>query len=102
MPAPNRVARDFSAPAPDRLWIGDITYVATWEGWLYLAVLLDAHARRVVGRAMADHLRADLALDALRMGARDAAPRARARPPYRPQLPSTPPQPTKRPSPRGA
>ena len=45
----------------------DITYVATWEGWLYLAVLLDAHSRRVVGWAMADHLRAELALDALAM-----------------------------------
>jgi transposase InsO family protein len=61
------VARDFAAPAPDRLWSGDITYVATQEGWLYLAVLLDAHARRVVGWAMADHLRTALALDALTM-----------------------------------
>jgi len=67
VPAPNLVARDFSAPAPNRLWIGDITYVATWEGWLYLAVLLDAHSRRVVGWAMADHLRAELALEALQM-----------------------------------
>ena len=66
-PAPNLVAREFSAPTPDRLWIGDITYVATWEGWLYLAVLLDAHSRRVVGWAMADHLRAELALEALQM-----------------------------------
>lgn len=75
-PAPNLVARDFAASAPDRLWIGDITYVPTWEGWLYLAVLLDAHSRRVVGWAMADHLRVDLALDALRMalGARRPAP----------------------------
>jgi len=67
VPAPNRVARDFAAPAPDRLWIGDRTYVATSEGWLYLVVLLDAHSRRVVGWAMADHLRAELALDALAM-----------------------------------
>lgn len=66
-PAPNLVARDFTAPAPDRLWFGDITYVATHEGWLYLAVLLDAHSRRVVGWAMADHLRTELALDALTM-----------------------------------
>ena len=66
-PAPNRVARDFAAPARDRPWVGDITYVATWEGWLYLAVLLDAHSRRVIGRAMADHLRTELALDALTM-----------------------------------
>ena len=66
-PAPNLVARDFAAPAPNRLWLGDITCVATHEGWLYLAVLLDAHSRRVVGWAMADHLRAELALDALAM-----------------------------------
>ena len=75
-PAPNLVARDFAAPAPNRLWIGDITYVATREGWLYLAVLLDAHSRRVVGWAMADHLRTELALDALAMalGSRRPAP----------------------------
>ncbi len=76
MPAPNLVARDFAAPALDRLWLGDITYVPTWEGWLYLAVLLDAHSRRVVGWAMADHLRAELAGDALDMAlaARHPAP----------------------------
>jgi transposase InsO family protein len=61
------VARDFAAPAPNRLWLGDITYVPTQEGWLYLAVLLFAHSRRVVGWAMADHLRTELALDALAM-----------------------------------
>jgi transposase InsO family protein len=66
-PAPNLVARDFTAPTVDRLWLGDITYVATQEGWLYLAILLDAHSRRVVGWAMADHLRTELALDALTM-----------------------------------
>jgi len=66
-PAPNLVARDFAARAPDRLWVGDSTYIATWEGWLYLAVLLDAHSRRVIGWAMADHLRTELALDALTM-----------------------------------
>ncbi len=53
-PAPNLVARDFTAPAPDRLWRSDITYVATREGWLYRAILLDAHSRRVVGWAMAE------------------------------------------------
>ncbi len=64
-PAPTIVARAFAAPAPDRRWRGASTYVATWAGWLYLAVLLDAHARRVVGWAMADHLRAEVARDAL-------------------------------------
>lgn len=75
-PAPNLVARNFTAPAPDRLWIGDITYLPTREGWLYLAVLLDAHSRRVVGWAMADHLRAELALDALAMALRARRPPA--------------------------
>jgi len=48
-PAPNLVARDFTAAEPNRLWIGDITYLPTREGWRSLAVLLDAHSRRVVG-----------------------------------------------------
>ena len=76
VPAPNLVARDFSAAGPNRLWLGDITYLPTGEGWLYLAVLLDAHSRRVVGWAMADHLRTELPLDALLMalGARRPPP----------------------------
>jgi putative transposase len=65
--APNLVARTFAAPGPNRLWLGDITYLPTAEGWLYLAVLLDAYSRRVVGWAMADHLRTALALEALGM-----------------------------------
>src|SRR4051794_29853444 len=76
LPAPNLVARDFTAPARGRLWIGDIPYLPTGEGWLYLAVLLDAHSRRVVGWAMADHLRTELALDALRMALRTRRPAA--------------------------
>jgi putative transposase len=64
-PAPNVISRDFYPAAPNRLWVGDITYVPTDEGWLYVATLLDAHSRRVVGWSMADHLRTDLALDAL-------------------------------------
>jgi len=74
--APNLVARDFAAPAIDRLWIGDITYVPTWEGWLYVAVLLDACSRRVVGWAMADHLGTELAADALMMALRARRPPA--------------------------
>jgi transposase InsO family protein len=65
--APDLVQRDFSPAAPDRLWVADITYVRTWEGWLYLAAILDAFSRRVVGWALADHLRTDLASAALRM-----------------------------------
>lgn len=76
VPAPNLVARDFAAPAPDRLWIGDITYVPTGEGWLYLAVLVDVYSRRVVGWAMADHLRAELALDALALALQARRPGA--------------------------
>ena len=66
-PAANVIAQDFHPSAPDRLWVGDITYVPTEEGWLYVAVLLDAWSRRVLGWAMADHLRTELALDALTM-----------------------------------
>ena len=75
-PAPDPVARDFRATASDRLWLGDSTYVATHEGWRYLAVLLDVHSRRVVGWAMADHLRTELALDARRMARRARRPGA--------------------------
>ena len=66
-PAPNVIARDFYPAAPNRLWVGDITYVPTDEGWLYVATLLDAYSRRIVGWAMAGHLRTELALDALAM-----------------------------------
>jgi putative transposase len=61
------VQRTFTASAPNRLWMADITYLPTWQGFLYLAVVLDAFSRRVVGWAMADHLRTELVLDALEM-----------------------------------
>jgi putative transposase len=61
------VQRSFGAVAPDQKWFADITYVRTWEGWLYLAVILDAYSRKVVGWAMADHLRTGLATEALEM-----------------------------------
>jgi putative transposase len=66
-PAPDLVDRNFTASAPDQLWVADITYIPTWAGFLYLAVVLDAWSRRVVGWAMATHLRTDLVLDALNM-----------------------------------
>ena len=66
-PAPDLVEREFTAERPNRLWVADITYVPTWEGFLYLAVVLDAFSRRVVGWAMAGHLRTCLVLDALDM-----------------------------------
>ena len=66
-PAPDLVKRDFSADGPDRLWVADITYVPTWAGWLYLAVVLDALSRHVVGWAMAPHMQAELVEGALAM-----------------------------------
>jgi putative transposase len=66
-PAPDLVRRNFTAPAPDRLWVADITYVPTWAGFLSLAVVLDAHSRRIVGWAMADHLRSELVIEAVDM-----------------------------------
>ena len=75
-PAPDLVARDFAAPTPDRLWIGDSTSLPTAAGWLYLAVLIDAHSRRVVGWAMADHRRTELPLEALSMALRARRPGA--------------------------
>src|SRR5579871_1811466 len=61
-PAPNLVQRQFDVGELDRVWVTDITYLPTNEGWLYLAAMLDGCSRRVVGWAMADHLRTDLAL----------------------------------------
>jgi putative transposase len=66
-PAPDLVDRRFSTDGPDRLWVADITYIPTWAGFLYLAVVVDAWSRRVVGWAMATHLRTELVLDALNM-----------------------------------
>ncbi len=61
------VHRNFVADRPNQLWIADITYVPTWSGFLFLAVVVDVWSRRVVGWAMADHLRTELVLDALEM-----------------------------------
>ena len=66
-PAPDLVDRQFTAAGPDRLWVADITYVPTWAGFLYLAVVLDAWSRRVIGWAMAAHLRTELVVAALDM-----------------------------------
>jgi len=59
------VARQFKAPGPDRLWVADLTYVPTWEGFVYLAVVLDVWSRKVVGWAMQDHMHTELVLEAL-------------------------------------
>jgi len=73
-PAPDLVQRNFAANAPNRLWVADITYVATWAGWLYLAVVVDVWSRKVVGWAMSTHLRTRLVLDALQMALQQRRP----------------------------
>jgi putative transposase len=65
--APDLVDRNFTVTRPNVLWVADVTYVPTWAGFLYLAVVLDAFSRRIVGWAMADHLRTELVLAALEM-----------------------------------
>ncbi|MHA6781751.1 IS3 family transposase [Pseudonocardia saturnea] len=72
--APDLVKRQFVAEAPGQLWVADISYLRTWEGFLYLAVVIDACTRRVVGWAMADHLRRELVLDALGMALHQRKP----------------------------
>jgi putative transposase len=64
---PDLVRRDFTADAPDRLWVGDLTYLRTWEGRLYFAFLIDVFSRMIIGWQLAGHMRTDLVLDALRM-----------------------------------
>ncbi len=69
------VERRFRPEAPDVLWVADITYVRTWEGWIYLAAVQDAYSRRIVGWSMADHIRAELVVDALEMALHRRRPR---------------------------
>jgi putative transposase len=75
-PAPDLVERNFVALAPDCLWVADITYIPTWAGFLYLAVVLDTFSRRIVGWAMATHLRTELVLEALNMAIGQRRPAA--------------------------
>jgi putative transposase len=65
--AEDLVDRAFMAAGPDRLWVADITYLRTWEGWLYLTAVQDVYSRRIVGWSMADHMRSELVVDALQM-----------------------------------
>jgi putative transposase len=76
IPAPDLVARNFCAPAPDRLWTADVTYLPTDEGLLYLAFILDVYSRKVVGWSMASHLRTELVGAALEMAIRRRNPSA--------------------------
>ena len=73
--APDLVKRDFTVDGPNKLWVADITYIRTWAGFLYLAVVVDAWSRRVVGWAMANHLRTELVNDALEMAVRQRRPK---------------------------
>ena len=74
-PAPDLVDRNFVASKPNELWVGDITFVPTASGFLYLAVVLDAWSRKIVGWSMANHLRAELVLDALEMAVGQRRPK---------------------------
>ena len=74
--APNLLQQDFASPAPNRIWLADITYLPTGEGWLYLAAILDLATRKVVGWAMRDHMRTELTMAALMMATQ------RQRPPH--------------------
>jgi len=74
--APDLVRRDFAPTAPNRLWVADLTAVSTWEGKLYLAVVLDCYSRRCVGWAMAEHMRAELVVEALEMAIWQRRPEA--------------------------
>lgn len=68
---PDLLCRNFTADAPATKLVGNITYIRTWEGWLYLATVLDCYSKKVVGYAMAEHMRTELVSDALRMAARN-------------------------------
>lgn len=73
-PAGDLVNRDFTATGPDQLWVADITYIPTWAGFLYLAIVLDVWSRRIVGWAMRTHLRTELVLEALDMALQQRKP----------------------------
>jgi putative transposase len=72
--APNRLERNFAADRPDRVWLADISYIASDEGWLYLAAIKDMATREIVGWSMADHLRAELCINALVMALQRHSP----------------------------
>jgi putative transposase len=70
------VKRDFSAAGPNQLWVADMTYVPSWAGFLYLAVVIDVWSRKVVGWSMASHMRKELVIDALNMAATQREPKS--------------------------
>jgi putative transposase len=64
-PVPDLLKQDFTAAGANQKWVGDITYIKTWEGWAYLATVIDLYSRKLIGWALADHMRTDLITDAL-------------------------------------
>lgn len=76
VPAPDLIGRQFTADRPNQKWCGDITYVKTWDGWAYLATVIDLHSRALVGWAIDNHMRTDLVTDALEMAITDRRPPA--------------------------
>jgi len=75
--APNRLARKFEATEKNRKWVGDITYIRTREGWLYLSIIQDLYSRRIVGWSMSETLRSELVCDALKMALQHRQPKPR-------------------------
>ena len=73
---PDLVQRDFTADGPNRLWVGDFTYLRCWQGVVFFAFILDAYSRRIVGWQFASHMRTELVLDALRMAIHQRGPGA--------------------------
>ena len=76
MAAPNRLQRQFTVGQPDQVWVTDITYIRTYEGWLYLAVVIDLYSRKVVGWSMKPRMATELVLDALTMAMWRRRPKA--------------------------
>jgi putative transposase len=74
--APNLIQRNFTAAAPNQVWLADITYIPTGEGWLYLAAVMDLFSRKIVGWALRDHLRTELVSSALTMAIQKQRPAA--------------------------
>ena len=72
--SPNLINRNFTVESANAYWVSDITYISTWEGWLYLCVIIDLFSRMIVGYSMASHIRADLAIDALNMASTHRKP----------------------------
>lgn len=71
---PDLIGQDFTAGEPNQKWCGDITFIRTWQGWAYLATVIDLHSRTIVGWAVSDHMRTSLVIDALTMAIRHRKP----------------------------